>query len=65
MQATNDKTTQALKNAMRYYDLALAIIAMNHCVKAHFIMLGDDGRFWVVTPADASRLERAGYEYAL
>lgn len=28
------------------------------------IMLGDDGRFWVVTPATAQRLERGGYEYA-
>ena len=29
------------------------------------VMLGDDGRYWVVSPANASRLERAGYEYAL
>jgi len=25
---------------------------------------GERGEFWVVTPADASRLERAGYEMA-
>ncbi len=32
------------------------------------VMLGDviddQPRWWVVTPADAARLERAGYEYA-
>ena len=32
------------------------------------VMLGDviddQPRWWVVTPADANRLERAGYEYA-
>lgn len=37
-----------------------------HCVKPHWIVLGDhdgdNGEYWVVTPADAQRLERAGYE---
>jgi hypothetical protein len=28
------------------------------------VMLGDDGLYWVCSPADASRLEKAGYEYA-
>lgn len=29
----------------------------------HAVMLGE-GAFWVVCPADAARLERAGYEWA-
>lgn len=28
------------------------------------VMLGDDGRYWVVCLADAARLEAAGYEWA-
>lgn len=40
----------------------------NRCVKPHWIVLGDhdedgeNGQYWVVTPADAQRLVRAGYE---
>ena len=32
--------------------------------KPQRIMLGDHPELWVVTPADAERLVRAGYEYA-
>ena len=46
----------------------LAWQTLSHAVKPLRVMLGDvvddEPRFWVVTPADASRLERAGYEYA-
>lgn len=28
------------------------------------VILGDDGRFWVVTPAQGEKLLRAGYELA-
>jgi hypothetical protein len=28
------------------------------------VVMGDAGVFWVVAPADAARLERAGYETA-
>ena len=40
------------------------------CIKSHRIVLGDidddgeDGKYWVVLPADAERLQRAGYEFA-
>ena len=27
------------------------------------IFHGDDGKFWVVTPAQAAKLERQGYEW--
>lgn len=36
----------------------------NGVKKLHFVILGDDCKFWVVCPADASRLIKAGYEYA-
>lgn len=35
------------------------------CHKPHRVILGDSERFWVVTPAEAARLVKAGYEYAL
>ncbi len=38
----------------------------NRCIKPHWVVLGDNdgenGEYWVVTPTDAQRLERAGYE---
>ena len=35
----------------------------DRCTKPQIVMLGDDA-YWVVCPADAARLEKAGYEYA-
>jgi hypothetical protein len=48
----------------KFVSLANANSFVQHCVKPMWVMLGDDMRFWVVTPADAARLERAGYEFA-
>jgi len=31
-------------------------------IKASAIILGDDNKFWVVTLAEMSRLEKAGFE---
>lgn len=49
-----------------FRDLELAHLHAEHCVKPHWVVLGDNdgesGEYWVVTPADAQRLERAGYE---
>ncbi len=46
----------------------LAWSSLGRALKPHRVMLGDviDDRpqWWVVTPADAERLARAGYEYA-
>ncbi len=36
----------------------------NKCLKAHAIILGDDGMFWVVTLAAMERLLKQGYEIA-
>ena len=33
--------------------------------KPMWVMLGDDGRYWVTTPANCARLERMGYEFAI
>ena len=66
-------TTSPLKNLIkstmfRFNALANASNFANRATYPMRIILGDhDGersQFWVVTPADASRLERAGYEMA-
>ena len=36
----------------------------NNATNPRFVMLGCDGRFWVVCGADASRLSKQGYEFA-
>ena len=49
-------------------DLANARAYAARCIKLHMVVQGDidadseDGRFWVVLPADAQRLEKAGYQ---
>lgn len=49
-----------------FRNLSLAQSYADRCVKPHWIVLGDNdgenGEYWVVTPADAQRLEHAGYE---
>lgn len=49
-----------------FRNLDLANLHAGHCVKPHWVVMGDNdgetGKYWVVTPADAQRLERAGYE---
>jgi len=53
------------KNApIKFNSLALANNFANNAIKSMAVMMGDDNRFWVVTMADASRLEKAGYEWA-
>lgn len=44
-------------------DLAFSFAAREG--KAMWVMLGDDDRFWVATPATCACLEKMGYEYAL
>jgi len=69
----NMMTTPTLKTLikstlLRFNTLANATSFINRATYPMRIVLGDHdgerGEFWVVTPADASRLERAGYEMA-
>ena len=53
------------RDALKYRDYALARSCRDeHCVKPRMIILGDDGRYWLVTMADAEWLLRHGYEAA-
>jgi hypothetical protein len=51
-----------------FHSLPLARNYVDRCRKLYCIILGDHdderGEYWVVTPADAQRLERQGYEFA-
>ena len=66
MTKTNETTLyNAIKQrAARFNDRGLAFAHAASANKTLWVMLGDDGKFWVVCPADAARLERMGYEYA-
>ena len=62
----NDAKTyeEIKKRAARFIDRDLALRCAARGPKRSAVMLGDDGRYWVVTPADASRMERMGFEWA-
>ncbi len=72
MQNATNKVDRAIKAAfdkiMRHtqrfvrFDLARDYAARPP--KRLWVMLGDDGRYWVTTPANCARLEEMGYEYA-
>ena len=68
-QMTTSTLKTLIKSTMfRFNTLANASSFANRATYPMRIVLGDHdgerGEFWVVTPADASRLERAGYEMA-
>lgn len=48
--------------AYKFRELGLALSFQERCLRPMRLVLGDDEMFWVVTPADAARLERGGYE---
>ncbi|MCP3943210.1 MAG: hypothetical protein GY710_17220 [Desulfobacteraceae bacterium] len=48
----------------KFIDRILAEQYSNRTRKMSAIILGDDGRYWVVTLANMERLLRAGYELA-
>jgi hypothetical protein len=49
---------------IRFKSRTLVFSSLDKMLKPHRVMLGDDGYFWIVCPADATKLEKAGYEYA-
>ena len=48
--------------ALRYTHRRWALDAMYRAERPMRTILGDNGKYWVVTPADAERLVAAGYE---
>ena len=52
------------QRAGRFVSRELAITHSATTHKPTRVMLGDDGRYWVVTPADAEAMDRMGFEHA-
>jgi len=54
----------ALKHRPMVYSVSrLAYSSAARCIKPHMVMSGGSGVFLVVCPADAKRLNAAGFEY--
>jgi hypothetical protein len=63
--AAEIKKTYNLKyKPARFINRSSAFSFSQRTTKISLVMLGTDGRFWVVCPADASRLFKNGVEYA-
>lgn len=48
-----------------FASVSAATAFAERCHKPQRVVLGDHPAVWVVSPADAERLARAGYEYAV
>ncbi len=46
----------------QFTNLALATNFANRCEKPHIIIMGDNGKLWVSTLAEAKKLISEGYE---
>ena len=56
------KLAEIDRTATKFTSEAAARSYRNRCLKPRSIVLGDDGKIWLVTPAEASTLNKAGYE---
>jgi hypothetical protein len=56
---------EILADTFRFTRRELAFSFARGAAKTLWVMLGDDGRYWVATPARCTQLERLGYEYAM
>ncbi len=62
---TTLKNTLGLRNNIdQFSTLEGANRWANNCIKLHIVMLGDNGKYWVVCFADAQKLSKMGYEIA-
>ena len=50
---------------IEYQSLGLAREFIYGAFKTYMIILGENARFWICCPADAEKLARNGYEYAV
>lgn len=54
---------------LRYRPAIMSSLSAAHanaarCLKTHVVILGDNGKYWVVSLSDAQRLQKHGYEIA-
>jgi hypothetical protein len=62
---TDPTIQEILADTHRFTRRELAFSFAQKAAKTLWVMLGDDGRYWVATPARCSQLEGLGYEYAM
>ncbi len=60
----SERLKRIWKQTSRFRQRQAAFDFANGAAKPLGVMLGDDGRFWVTTPANCARLEKMGYEWA-
>lgn len=59
------KMTLSSGKTVRFWSFRNEALARSWSERSgEWIVLGDVGQFWVCSPRDAARLERAGYEMA-
>ena len=63
-EATKAAFDRVMSQTYRFARRDAACRYAGHAVMTLWVMLGDDGRYWVTTPANCARLERWGYEWA-
>jgi hypothetical protein len=59
------KIQEILADTFRFTRRELAFSFARKAAKTLWVMLGDDGRYWVATPVRCAQLERLGYEFAM
>lgn len=62
---TDPTIQEILADVSRFTRRERAFSFARKAAKTLWVMLGDDGRYWVATPARCAQLERLGYEYAM
>ncbi|MBZ0284466.1 MAG: hypothetical protein K8L97_27245 [Anaerolineae bacterium] len=48
----------------KFNDRNLAFSFAQRCTKPHWVILGDDNKYWVAPAGLANQLNQLGYEYA-
>ncbi len=56
---------EILKETYKFTNRECAFSFANRAEKTLWVMLGDDGRYWVTTPANCARLGKMGYQWAV
>lgn len=66
MKTIDSKIQESLKptNRIEFTTLAGANHYAENCIKIHMVVLGDNGKYWVMLPKFSERLVKSGYEYA-
>lgn len=59
-----DDFKKLIKQVDKFNNLSLANSYAERSNKIRLIILGDDGKYWVSSPAVTEQLHKMGYEYA-